>query len=62
MKINPIVTILRKLLENVLHQNERGYQVRERYGIQETRDLTQGRDEGVPRMTVLVTSRTNIVG
>lgn len=46
MKINPTVTILGKLLENVLHQNERVYQVRERYGIQETRDLTQGRDEG----------------
>lgn len=45
-KINPFVTILRRLVENVLYQNERVNQVRERYRIQETRDLIQERKEG----------------
>lgn len=45
-KVYPIVTILRKLLENVFYQNERVIQVRDRNGIQETGDLTQKINEG----------------
>lgn len=39
--IIPIVTMIKKLLENVFYQNARVIQARERYGIQETGDLTQ---------------------
>lgn len=45
-KINPFITILRRLVENVFYRNERVNQVRERYRIQETRDLIHKRKEG----------------